>query len=166
MDRLRRQCDQAWHVSTTSTFWTTDITDTLHSTATSSARLSSPLRAAGNTGQGLHSGLQGTRNRPLPVLPASRLINGQSCALGQCLPRGSLMVNLAHPDPARKEQAYETFVDELSRCDKMGIKLYNFHPGNSRTGTREEGIVMIAQNKLRVPRSSWCHHRRLCPPGT
>ena len=62
-----------------------------------------------------------------------------------CIPHGSLLVNLGHPDAARKKQAYETFVDELSRCDKMGIKLYNFHPGNSRTGTREEAIVMIAQ---------------------
>jgi AP endonuclease-1 len=56
------------------------------------------------------------------------------------------LVNLAHPDPARKKQAYDSFLDDLTRCHKLGIKLYNFHPGNSNAGTHEEGIRMIAQN--------------------
>ncbi|KAF1810801.1 DNA-lyase [Eremomyces bilateralis CBS 781.70] len=47
------------------------------------------------------------------------------------VPHGSYLVNLAHPDPARTKQAYESFVDDLSRCEKLGIRLYNFHPGNS-----------------------------------
>lgn len=63
-----------------------------------------------------------------------------------CLPHGSYLVNLAHPDPIRKKQAYDSFVNDLKRCNKLGIRLYNFHPGNANAGTREEGIRMIAQN--------------------
>ncbi|KAF2134592.1 AP endonuclease [Dothidotthia symphoricarpi CBS 119687] len=63
-----------------------------------------------------------------------------------CLPHGSYLVNLAHPDPERKKQAYDAFHDDLVRCHKLGIKLYNFHPGNANATTREEGIKLIAEN--------------------
>jgi AP endonuclease-1 len=63
-----------------------------------------------------------------------------------CLPHGSYLVNLAHPDPDRKKQAYDAFFDDLTRCHKLGIKLYNFHPGNSNANTREEGIKLIARH--------------------
>ncbi|EAT76683.2 hypothetical protein SNOG_15845 [Parastagonospora nodorum SN15] len=63
-----------------------------------------------------------------------------------CLPHGSYLVNLAHPDPARKKQAFDSFLNDLERCNTLGIKLYNFHPGNANATTREEGIRLIAQN--------------------
>ncbi|RMZ69491.1 apurinic endonuclease [Pyrenophora seminiperda CCB06] len=63
-----------------------------------------------------------------------------------CLPHGSYLVNLAHPDPARKKQAYDSFCNDLNRCHKLGIRLYNFHPGNSSATTREDGIIAIAEN--------------------
>lgn len=63
-----------------------------------------------------------------------------------CLPHGSYLVNLAHPDTARKEQAYNSFLNDLTRCNKLGIRLYNFHPGNANATTREEGIRLIAES--------------------
>lgn len=69
-------------------------------------------------------------------------INPADC----CVPHGSYLVNLAHPDPTRKQQAYDCFLNDLVRCHKLGIKLYNFHPGNSNATTREEGIKHIAEN--------------------
>jgi AP endonuclease-1 len=63
-----------------------------------------------------------------------------------CLPHGSYLVNLAHPDPERKKQAYDSFLNDLSRCHTLGIRLYNFHPGNANATTREEGIRLIAEN--------------------
>ena len=53
-------------------------------------------------------------------------------------------MNLAHPDEERKKQAYDSFYDDLTRCHKLGIKLYNFHPGNANATTRENGIKLIA----------------------
>ncbi|KAJ4375303.1 DNA-(apurinic or apyrimidinic site) lyase [Neocucurbitaria cava] len=63
-----------------------------------------------------------------------------------CVPHGSYLVNLAHPDPDRKKQAYDSFLNDLSRCHRLGVRLYNFHPGNSNATTREEGIKLIAEN--------------------
>lgn len=67
-----------------------------------------------------------------------------------CLPHGSYLVNLAHPDPERKKQAYDCFQNDLVRCNKLGIKLYNFHPGNANATTREAGIKLIAENLNRA----------------
>lgn len=73
-------------------------------------------------------------------------INAAEC----CLPHGSYLVNLAHPDPVRKKQAYDSFFDDLTRCHALGIRLYNFHPGNANATTREEGIRIIAENLNRA----------------
>lgn len=64
------------------------------------------------------------------------------------VPHGSYLVNLAHTDPSRTKQAYDAFVDDLKRCEKLGIKLYNFHPGvaNSTNGDKGKAIAHLASN--------------------
>jgi hypothetical protein len=42
------------------------------------------------------------------------------------LPHGSYLVNLAQYDKAKAKQAYDSFLDDLHRCEALGIKLYNF----------------------------------------
>ncbi|GIX60647.1 apurinic/apyrimidinic endonuclease Apn1, putative [Babesia caballi] len=61
------------------------------------------------------------------------------------LPHGSYMINLANPDPDKRKKSYDHFVDDIQRCEKLGITLYNFHPG-STVGMCEksEGIRNIA----------------------
>ncbi|KAK5016931.1 DNA-(apurinic or apyrimidinic site) lyase [Cryomyces antarcticus] len=60
------------------------------------------------------------------------------------LPHGSYLVNLAHTEPARATQAYGAFIDDLRRCERLGIQLYNFHPGNTVSKPREEAIAHLA----------------------
>jgi AP endonuclease-1 len=61
------------------------------------------------------------------------------------VPHGSYLVNLAHTDKAREEQAYTSFIDDLSRCHKLGISLYNFHPGNAAGApTRLDALQQLA----------------------
>ena len=61
------------------------------------------------------------------------------------LPHGSYLVNLAHEDKDRAQQSYDTFVDDLRRCERLGIKLYNFHPGASSSSPLPEAIKRIAK---------------------
>ncbi|KAH8890984.1 DNA-lyase [Thozetella sp. PMI_491] len=61
------------------------------------------------------------------------------------LPHGSYLVNLAQTDKSKADQAYDNFVDDLERCEALGIKLYNFHPGSSGGETKESAITRIAQ---------------------
>lgn len=60
------------------------------------------------------------------------------------LPHGSYLVNLAQPDPAKAEQAYANFVDDLKRCDALGIGLYNFHPGSTGGDSMSSAAGRIA----------------------
>lgn len=50
-----------------------------------------------------------------------------SCSLYRhILPHGSYLVNLAQEDKAKAKQAYDAFLDDLRRCEALGITLYNF----------------------------------------
>jgi AP endonuclease-1 len=61
------------------------------------------------------------------------------------LPHGSYLVNLGSPDPEVRAKSLATVIDEVRRCDALGITLYNFHPGSSVGKiTREESIAHIA----------------------
>jgi AP endonuclease-1 len=67
------------------------------------------------------------------------------------VPHGSYLVNLAHPDEERARQAYASFLDDLTRCQRLGIGLYNFHPGNAAaSNTRGEAIAAIATHLNRA----------------
>ena len=60
------------------------------------------------------------------------------------LPHGSYLVNLAQEEEDKAKQAYDAFLDDLKRCDALGIRLYNFHPGNTGSKPRAEAIARIA----------------------
>ncbi|KAH8676038.1 DNA-lyase [Xylariales sp. PMI_506] len=61
-----------------------------------------------------------------------------------CLPHGSYLVNLAAAEIAKANQAYTAFLDDLKRCEELGIRLYNFHPGNTNGENRASAIGRIA----------------------
>lgn len=54
------------------------------------------------------------------------------------LPHGSFLINMANPSKAihnvaveKRNRAFSNFMDDLKRCEQLGIKLYNFHPGST-----------------------------------
>ncbi|KAJ3827767.1 xylose isomerase-like protein [Lentinula raphanica] len=47
------------------------------------------------------------------------------------LPHGSYLINLGNPDAEKREKSYQCFLDDLQRCDLLGLELYNFHPGST-----------------------------------
>ena len=66
-------------------------------------------------------------------------------AAEHALPHGSYLVNLAQGDPTKAAQAYKGFLDDLQRCEELGIKLYNFHPGSTGGDPRPKAIARIAE---------------------
>lgn len=66
------------------------------------------------------------------------------------VPHGSYLVNLANTDADRTKQAYDSFLDDLKRCEKLGILLYNFHPGSTTGNDRAEAIAHLASNLNRA----------------
>ncbi len=48
----------------------------------------------------------------------------------QILPHDSYLINLGHPVEEALEKSREAFIDELQRCEQLGLSLLNFHPGS------------------------------------
>ncbi|XP_013386072.1 uncharacterized protein LOC106155683 [Lingula anatina] len=47
------------------------------------------------------------------------------------LPHGSYLLNCGSPNPETLQKSRESLIDELRRCEKLGLSLYNFHPGST-----------------------------------
>ncbi|GAA5216744.1 deoxyribonuclease IV [Corallincola platygyrae] len=48
----------------------------------------------------------------------------------QILPHDSYLINLGHPEADGLERSREAFIDEMQRCEQLGLTLLNFHPGS------------------------------------
>ncbi len=48
----------------------------------------------------------------------------------QILPHDSYLINLGHPDPDSLLKSRAAFLDELKRCEQLGLDRLNFHPGS------------------------------------
>lgn len=46
------------------------------------------------------------------------------------LPHDSFLINLGSPDPQKLHLSRVAFLDEMRRCEQLGLKLLNFHPGS------------------------------------
>ncbi|MFC0225452.1 deoxyribonuclease IV [Serratia aquatilis] len=49
---------------------------------------------------------------------------------GQILPHDSYLINLGHPEMEALEKSRDAFLDEVQRCEQLGLTLLNFHPGS------------------------------------
>lgn len=46
------------------------------------------------------------------------------------LPHDSYLINLGSPEPDKLAMSREAFLDELKRCEQLGLTMLNFHPGS------------------------------------
>ena len=46
------------------------------------------------------------------------------------LPHDSYLINLGHPEEEGLEKSRAAFLDEMQRCEQLGLQLLNFHPGS------------------------------------
>ena len=63
------------------------------------------------------------------------------------LPHDSYLINLGHPDQEKREKSLEAFVDELQRCEQLGLTYLNFHPGSHlREISEQESLKLVADS--------------------
>jgi len=63
----------------------------------------------------------------------------------QILPHDSYLINLGHPEPAGLEKSRKSFIDEMFRCEQLGLKFLNFHPGSHlKKISEDECLARIA----------------------
>jgi deoxyribonuclease-4 len=57
------------------------------------------------------------------------------------LPHDSYLINLGHPEEEKRQKSLEAFIDELTRCDQLGLDRLNFHPGSHLKQISEEECI-------------------------
>ena len=58
----------------------------------------------------------------------------------------SYLINLCADNPEFKKKSDEAFLDEIERCQQLGIEYLNFHPGSHGGKGEKEGIKAIAES--------------------
>jgi deoxyribonuclease-4 len=65
----------------------------------------------------------------------------------QILAHDSYLINLASPDATAREKSYQAFLDEMQRCEQLGIALLNFHPGSHlKQISLDQALTYVAEN--------------------
>lgn len=63
------------------------------------------------------------------------------------LPHDSYLINLGSPDPDGLEKSRNSFLEEMQRCEQLGLKMLNFHPGSHlKQITLEECLTRVAES--------------------
>ncbi|MGM9996349.1 deoxyribonuclease IV [Campylobacter lanienae] len=71
------------------------------------------------------------------------------------LAHNSYLVNLGHPDADARAKSFNSFLDEIRRCEALGIELINFHPGSHLNQISEdECLELIAQQMNNLLKNS------------
>ncbi len=68
-------------------------------------------------------------------------------APSQILPHDSYLINLGHPEEEALEKSRNAFIDEMQRCEALGLDRLNFHPGSHlRKISPDESLSIIAES--------------------
>uniref|UniRef100_A0A915DC24 Xylose isomerase-like TIM barrel domain-containing protein n=1 Tax=Ditylenchus dipsaci TaxID=166011 RepID=A0A915DC24_9BILA len=73
-------------------------------------------------------------------------IKATGFSLDQIIPHGSYLMNPGSPEAEKLGKTREAMLDECQRCERLGIKMYNFHPGSSvGKSTRKDCLKTVAE---------------------
>lgn len=63
------------------------------------------------------------------------------------LPHDSFLINLGHPEREALEKSRNAFLDEMQRCEQLGLTMLNFHPGSHlKLITIDKCLSIIAES--------------------
>jgi deoxyribonuclease-4 len=60
---------------------------------------------------------------------------------GHILPHDGYLINLGHPEKEGIEKSRKAFLDEMQRCEQLGLDRLNFHPGSHLKQISEEACM-------------------------
>ena len=67
------------------------------------------------------------------------------------LPHDSYLINLGHPEMEKRQKSFDAFVDEVQRCELLGLDRLNFHPGSHlKKMAEDECLDAIAESMNRT----------------
>ena len=66
------------------------------------------------------------------------------------LPHDSYLINLGHPEAEKLQKSRDSFFHEIERCEQLGLKLLNFHPGTHLKQIDEEKCLAIVADSINL----------------
>lgn len=66
------------------------------------------------------------------------------------LPHDSYLINLGHPEAEALEKSRKAFLDEMQRCEQLGLDRLNFHPGSSLGKISDEECLSIVAESINL----------------
>ncbi|MCK4823176.1 deoxyribonuclease IV [bacterium] len=66
------------------------------------------------------------------------------------LPHDSYLINLGSPEKNGLQKSREAFLDEMQRCEQLGLKMFNFHPGSYLKQISEEDCLKRIAESLNI----------------
>jgi deoxyribonuclease IV len=68
----------------------------------------------------------------------------------QILPHDSYLINLGHPEDDGLRKSRAAFLDEMKRCELLGITLLNFHPGSHLKQISEDDCLQRIAESINI----------------
>jgi len=68
----------------------------------------------------------------------------------QILPHDSYLINLGHPTADALEKSRDAFIDELQRCQQLGLYQLNFHPGSHLLQIDEDRCLALIAESINI----------------
>ena len=69
---------------------------------------------------------------------------------GQIMPHDSYLINLGHPEQEGLDKSRKAFIDEMMRCQLLGIDRLNFHPGSHLGKISNEGCLLLIAESINI----------------
>ena len=66
------------------------------------------------------------------------------------LPHDSFLINLGAPDKDKLALSREAFLDEMRRCEQLGLTMLNFHPGSHLNQVSEEECLATIAESINI----------------
>jgi deoxyribonuclease-4 len=66
------------------------------------------------------------------------------------LPHDSYLINLGHPEKEGLEKSRSAFLDEMQRCEQLGLNRLNFHPGSHLNKVNEETCLCTIAESINL----------------
>jgi deoxyribonuclease-4 len=93
--------------------------------------------------------------KPLPAAEARAFRDAcQATGIGPVIAHSAYLINLAAPDEALYEKSIQAVLDELERCELLGIASLVIHPGAHMGSGEEQGLKRIAAAIDRIHRQA------------
>jgi len=68
----------------------------------------------------------------------------------QILPHDSYLINLGHPEQDALQKSRDAFLDEMQRCEQLGLDRLNFHPGSHLNQISEEQCLSTIAESINL----------------